>query len=107
MSSGAGASVVDNSVAGGPFTLTVGGNNATSVFDGVIQNTGGTLAVNKTGTGQLTLGGANNTYSGGTNALQGTLKTSGSEVLPSAGNVSMQSGATLNLRRFADDWVAE
>lgn len=94
--SGAGASVIDNSVIGGPLTLTIGANNAGGDFGGVIKNTAGVMAVSKTGTGQLLLSGAN-TYSGGTSVLQGTLKTAGSGVLPSGGNVSTKSGTTLNL----------
>jgi autotransporter-associated beta strand protein len=64
-----GAGVVDT-VAGGTPTLTVGGNNQTSTFSGVIKNTAGKLALTKTGTGALTLSGMN-TYSGNTTVSAG------------------------------------
>jgi autotransporter-associated beta strand protein len=56
----------------GTGSLAIGNNNATSTFVGTIQNTGGTLAITKTGTGTLTLTGAN-TYAGGTTINAGTL----------------------------------
>ena len=59
-------------VSGTPI-LTVGGNNATSTFSGVIKNTTGSLALTKIGTGTLTLSG-NNTYSGATSLSSGTLE---------------------------------
>ena len=40
----------------GAFTFTVGSNNQTSVFSGVIQNGLGTLALTKTGAGMVSLG---------------------------------------------------
>jgi autotransporter-associated beta strand protein len=66
-----GAGTIDNSAAGAP-KLTVGNNNATSTFSGVIKNTAGTLAITKIGSGALTLSGAN-TYVGATTLLAGTL----------------------------------
>ncbi|MEI7909492.1 MAG: autotransporter-associated beta strand repeat-containing protein [Verrucomicrobiota bacterium] len=58
-----GSGIVDNTAAGASV-LSVGNNNVTTTFDGILQNTSGTLAVAKTGSGQLTLTGAN-TFSGG------------------------------------------
>ncbi len=46
-----GGGTVDSTVAGTP-TLTVGGNNATSTFSGMIQNTAGTLSLTKIGAGR-------------------------------------------------------
>ena len=82
-------------VSGTP-TLTVGNNNATSTFSGVIKNTAGTLALTKTGTGTLTLSGAN-TYAGATTISAGTLSVSGGSAIADTGVVSVSSGAVLNL----------
>ena len=59
----------DGSVLLGGGTLTTGANNASSVFGGVISGNGSLV---KTGSGVLTLTGAN-TYSGGTSVLSGSL----------------------------------
>lgn len=67
-----GAGTVDNVTGGGASTLTVGGNNASGNFSGSIQNTTGTIGLNKTGSGSLTLSSAN-TYSGGTILSAGQL----------------------------------
>ncbi len=66
-----GGGVVDNSGGGAP-TLTVGNNNVSSTFSGVVQNTTGTLGLTKIGTGDLTLGG-NNSFSGVLTVQAGTL----------------------------------
>jgi autotransporter-associated beta strand protein len=62
-------------VSGTP-TLTVGDNDATSTFSGVIKNTAGSLGLTKTGNGTLTLSG-DNTYSGATTVSAGTLSLTG------------------------------
>jgi fibronectin-binding autotransporter adhesin len=56
-----GAGTVDNTAASTASTLTVGGNNAAGNFSGTLQNTGSSasLGLVKTGTGALTLSGAN------------------------------------------------
>ncbi|MGD1017975.1 MAG: autotransporter-associated beta strand repeat-containing protein [Verrucomicrobiia bacterium] len=90
-----GSGTVDNS-GGGTSTLTVGNNNATSVFAGTIQNTSGTLALAKTGTGVLTLSGTN-TYGGATTVSQGVLQLGSSGGLSSNSAVSVSSGGTLDL----------
>ena len=72
-----GSGTIDG-ISGTP-TLTVGNNDATSSFSGVIKNTSGTLSLTKTGTGSLTLTGVN-TYSGETSISAGSIiapKTSG------------------------------
>ena len=73
-SSGLGSNVVDNSTAGTSSTLTVGGNDQSATFNGVIKNTGAsaTLALTKTGNGTQTLSGVN-TYTGPTTISEGTL----------------------------------
>jgi fibronectin-binding autotransporter adhesin len=67
-----GAGTVTNSVATAP-TLTVGTDNSSQTFSGLLQNGAGTLSVVKTGSGMWTLAG-NNTYSGNTTVNGGTLQ---------------------------------
>ena len=72
----AGSGMVTSSVAASP-TLTTGGNNSSTSWSGVIQNGSAVaLAVTKTGTGTMTVSGAN-TYTGATNVQNGTLQLSG------------------------------
>ncbi len=71
----------------GDKTLTVGGNNTSTSYSGVISGSGGTLA--KVGTGTLILTGAN-TYSGGTLVNAGTLR------IGSGGSLSANSSLTVN-----------
>ena len=97
-----GSGTIDG-VSGTP-TLTIGDNNATGSFSGVIKNTAGTLSVTKIGTGSLTLTGAN-TYTGATSISDGIIivpKTTGastatatfSATLSVSFNVSPPSGIT-------------
>jgi autotransporter-associated beta strand protein len=93
-----GAGTVDT-VAGGTPTLTVGNNNQTSTFSGVIKNTAGTLALTKTGSGALTLSGAN-TYSGGTILSAGTLNinnagSGGTSSAIGTGTLAISGGTTI------------
>ena len=71
-----GAGIVDT-IAGGTPTLTVGGNNASATFNGVIQDSAGALRLTKIGTGVLALNGVN-TSSGPTTVSNGTLLVNGS-----------------------------
>jgi len=64
-----GTGTIDNTV--GSATLTFGNDNSGQT-SGLLRNTGGTLAINKVGTGEQTFVG-NNTYSGATNISAGTL----------------------------------
>ena len=84
--------MVKSSAAGG--VLTVGNNNTTSTFDGILANGGGTLALTKTGSGVLTLTGAN-TYTGNTIISNGTLALSGS--LAGTAHIYVSSGATFDV----------
>lgn len=72
-------------------TLTVGGDNTSTSYAGVIQGTAGVLA--KTGTGTLTLTGTN-TYTGGTTLSGGTLALGSSGALGTTGTITF-SGGTL------------
>ena len=76
----------------GAATLTVGSNNGTSTFGGVLANGASALAFTKSGSGALTLAGAN-TYSGPTNVNGGQLIVNGTH---SGGDAyTVASGATL------------
>jgi fibronectin-binding autotransporter adhesin len=55
-----------------PATLSVGADNTSTTFGGLLQDGASTLGLTKVGTGTLTLTGAN-TYSGGTNLNGGVL----------------------------------
>ena len=88
--------------AGSPVTLTVGDNNSTGNFTGLILDGTGITSLTKIGTGTQTLGGAN-TYSGNTTISAGTLQIGLATAIPSGvgkGNVSIASGGTLNLNDF-------
>ncbi|MEI6604310.1 MAG: autotransporter-associated beta strand repeat-containing protein [Verrucomicrobiota bacterium] len=90
---------VTNSLTGAA-SLTIGDNNQTSTFDGVISDGNGLTTLAKVGTGALTLTGTNS-YSGGTTLAAGTLRVSADANLgtaadtPTAGNIVLQAGATL------------
>jgi autotransporter-associated beta strand protein len=103
-----GAGTVDG-FSGTP-TLTVGDNDATSTFDGVITDTAGTLALTKTGTGTLTLTNANS-YSGATTVSKGVLSlgngTTHTSLADAAGVViGTDATAILNLNYTGTDTVA-
>ena len=99
-----GDGVVDNTVGTGTCYLKPGEGDASSAFNGVIQNTSGKILLDKTGAGTLVLGGSN-TYSGGTTVSGGVLQLGAANVIPdgsSAGNVSVAAGATLDLGGFSE-----
>jgi len=95
--------VVTSSVAG-DLLLTVGGNNASYTFSGMIQNGSATsISLVKTGTGTLTLSGIN-TYTGTTTVSAGTLQFgkqlslyNNTPASWTAENITVASGATLAL----------
>lgn len=89
------AGIVTNSTAATTSTLTLGQNNSSGspVFDGLIENGSGTVALTKTGSGTQTLNGAN-TFSGGASINAGTLAIGHNTALGSA-TVAMSDGATL------------
>ena len=80
-------------------TLSVGGGNATATFAGTIKNnngSGGTVALNKVGTGTQTLSGSNS-YSGGTTVTAGTLVISNANALPSGRSLNILGAGTVIL----------
>ena len=94
---------MDNLLASSTATLTLGGNNASEIFAGIIENTGAsaTLALTKIGSGTQTLSGAN-TYVGTTNINAGTLKIgagSTTGALSTSSVISGSAGATLAFER--------
>ncbi len=80
----------------GAGTLTIGNNNATSTFDGTIQNGGGTVAIAKTGTGTLILSGVN-TYTGNTTINAGTLALASTGSINNTPVIVLAAGATLDV----------
>src|SRR5687768_3870119 len=83
----------------GTGTLTIGSNNSSTTFSGVIGT--GAIALTKNGTGVLTLSGSN-TYTGVTTITAGTIKLGNPVALGSALSISgdytvINSGAVLDL----------
>ena len=92
----------------GVDTLTVGANDATSTFSGVIkQSTARTHALTKIGTGTLTLTGLN-TYTGNTTVEDGTLSVAQSNFADTSTvtiGTAESSAAVLNLPNAGTDIV--
>ncbi|MGI2209107.1 Ig-like domain-containing protein [Shewanella baltica] len=91
----AGGNETIGSLAGGGnvvlgYRLTLGGDNSSSTFSGIISGNGS--GITKTGTGTFKLTGTN-TYSGFTSALAGSLVVNGS--ISASSGVSVASGGTL------------
>jgi fibronectin-binding autotransporter adhesin len=85
-----GAGTVDNMLASSTSIISVGGNNASTTFSGILQNSGASssLALTKVGTGTLTLSNAANTFGGGTTVSAGILQVNNAGALGS-GNVTL------------------
>jgi autotransporter-associated beta strand protein len=79
-------------VSGGAVALTVGGNNNSTSYSGILSG-GGSLT--KTGTGTMTLSGAN-TFTGATTISGGKLNVTGS-ISSSTGGVAVSGGTTTAL----------
>ncbi len=86
----------------GSGTLTAGWDNTSTTFSGVISETGSLI---KTGSGTLTLSGANS-YTGTTTVNAGTLRSGAANVLPNTAVTVSGTGAgataTLDLNGFSD-----
>jgi autotransporter-associated beta strand protein len=82
-------SLLNNAGSPAPIALTVGGNNSSTTYAGVLSG-GGSLI--KAGSGALTLSGTN-TYTGATTVAAGQLTVNGSN--SSSSLTTVQSGATL------------
>ena len=80
----------------GGKTLSIGGNNQSTTFDGVIFNAAGGGSLIKTGTGTLTLSGQVSLLGGGSavTVLGGTLNVTGT--MTAQGGVTVGPGATLS-----------
>jgi autotransporter-associated beta strand protein len=91
----AGGGIIDNLV-GGSSTLTIGANDTTSTFRGLIRNTQGQVAIVKSGAGVLTLSGSNS-YTGGTTISGGRLQIAPAGRLAASGAITIN-GATADLR---------
>lgn len=77
----------------GSGNLTVGADNNSENFSGVIKTTGSLTVV---GTGTFTLNG-NNTYTGATTVSSGTLQLGISNALPTTTGLTVASGATFDM----------
>lgn len=89
-----GTGIIDNTLAATSSILTVGANDQSSTFGGVLQNTSGSVNLIKTGTGVLVLGGAN-TMSGSVTVNSGTLAYSNTAPFDSASGIALTGGTTL------------
>ncbi len=100
--------------AGTTMTLTMGGDNTSTSFSGVIQNGSSTaVSISKTGTGALSLSGAN-TYSGSSTVLAGTLNINNATAIGSGqliingGNIDNTSGGLITLsNNNAQSWNSD
>jgi len=93
--SGASTRRITNSAAGTLSTLTIGNGNASSTFNGLIENGTGQVALVKNGTGTITLASAN-TYTGSTTVNAGTLALNTASLATSS-TLNLSTGAVLNL----------
>jgi autotransporter-associated beta strand protein len=77
----------------GVNSISVGSNNESNTYSGILSGTGGVI---KSGSGTWTLSG-NNTYTGATTISTGTLTVSGGSAIANTSAVSVASGAVFNL----------
>ena len=106
--------IVDNRAASTASVLTVGGNNQSTTFSGLMSNSasGASLALVKTGTGTLTLSGAN-AYGGGTTLTNGQLNINSTTALGTGvftiggGTIDNTSGGAITLANNTQNWNAD
>ena len=79
----------------GANTLTVGNDNTTTNFSGILLGTTGGLI--KVGTGNFTLSGTTNSYSGDTQVLTGTLSQGSATAIPGASSINVSSNGSLGI----------
>jgi len=97
-----GAGIVRSS--SGPATLSVGANNNSPTFTGVLENGGGTLSLTKVGNGIQSLSGTN-TYSGKTLVSTGTLKINASGSIANTPEIRIAAGATFDVTAVAGGFL--
>ncbi len=98
--SGGTNAIIDDLLSGGTSTLSVGNNNASGAFAGLVKSSSGSLALAKIGSGTLTLSNANNSYNGGTTISGGILNINADTALgavpsPAATNLTFAANGTL------------
>ena len=96
----AGSGTVTNSGVASPATLTEGGNNASTLFSGIIQDGSSAMALTKAGIGTTILSGAN-TYTGATNVNAGTLAGGAVNAFSAGSAVTVAGVAFLDLGGFS------
>jgi len=97
INAGAGLTTINSNLTlSGPAQAMTVNNAAGLVINGAVAGTNG---LNKAGTGNLTLAGAN-TYLGATTIAQGALIAGAANVIPTASPVTVLAGGTFNLNGF-------
>jgi autotransporter-associated beta strand protein len=94
---------VQNNAVGTTSILTLGDNNATATFEGIIRDGDGVVGITKIGTGEQTFSGAN-TYTGPTTVLGGTLTLTLDGMLADTSSVLLD-GGVLNLTFAGTDTI--
>lgn len=98
---------LDNFAAGSSVTYVIGGLNTSTSYAGLIQNTSGTTALTKVGSGRLTLSAAN-TYAGSTTISGGTLALGAAGSFANSPTITVgdatSSGAVLDLTAKAGQY---
>ena len=91
-----------SAITAGARVLTIGSDNTSTAFSGVISNNAGTVGITKAGNGTLTLSGIN-TFTGNIAVNAGTLSLTGANTV--SGNVTVSNG-TLRIAGTGSIWSA-